>query len=69
MLYNSIVKSKLMFPSVICTPSTKKLSDEIEKVQHKFLRFMSVKINKHMQYTNHDYSNIAKELHKFIKIE
>ena len=61
-LYNSLVKSKLMFGSTIWSPNTQKVSEKIEKVQHKFLRFMSFKINKPMDYTDHEYSEIAKEL-------
>ena len=36
-LYNAYVKSKLLYASQIWSPSTKKLSNEIEKIQHYFL--------------------------------
>ena len=59
-LYNSLVKSILMYCSSVWNPRKKTLSDKLEFVQHKFLRFLSYKINKPMHFKNHNFEPILR---------
>ena len=44
-LYNSYIRSKLEYCSVIWSPSARNLSDKIERVQKKFLKFVCFQCN------------------------
>ena len=57
-LYNSMVKSNLMYGSIIWNPNKKGIVESIEKVQHLFLRFLSYKTNMHMRFDDHNYTPI-----------
>ena len=57
-LYNSIVKSILMFGSVVWTTNNKELIYEIEKVQNDFLGYISYKMHISYNYFQHDYTDI-----------
>ena len=59
-LYNSLVKSNLMYGSSIWNPDKKGIIEELEKVQHLFLRFVSYKTNAPMNYNEHNYDQIMK---------
>ena len=48
-MYNSIIKSNLMYGSIIWNPTQKGKIEELEKVQHLFLRFLSYKTNAPMK--------------------
>ena len=61
-LYNSLVKSSLMFESIIWEPEANYLTYEIEKIQNKFLRFISFKLNIPMRPYDHNYENILNRL-------
>ena len=61
-LFNSIVKSSLMFASIIWESDVKYVNYEIEKVQNIFLRYESFKLNSPMNYNEHDYTNIRQRL-------
>ena len=45
-VYNSFIKSKLMYGSVIWTPTEKGLIYKLEKIQHQFFRILSNKLNR-----------------------
>lgn len=61
-LYKTLVLSKLNYCSIIWSPSYQNDLNKIEAVQRKFLRYISYKIGKPMQKTDHDYSAISKSL-------
>ena len=62
LLYNSTVKSKLMFGAVIWNTFNKDLTYEIEKVQNDFLRYTSFKKRIPFNYMQHDYSGLMQTL-------
>lgn len=57
-LYNSLVKSKLMYGSLIWNTDIAALEYELEKIQNQFLRYLSFKIHEPMHYYNHNYKFI-----------
>ena len=57
-LYNALVKSSLMYGSIIWSPCNNNTIYELEKVQNKFLKFLSWRTNRPMTYLDHDYSFI-----------
>ena len=57
-LYNALIKSTLMFGSTIWNPTNKALIKSLERIQNKFLRFLSYRTNHPMRYIDHDYQNI-----------
>ena len=61
-MYNSIIKSNLMYGSIIWNPTKKSKIEELEKVQHLFLRFISYKTISPMKYNEHNYEIIMKRI-------
>ena len=53
-MYNCIVKSILMYRSVLWNPNKKGVIEALEKIQHFFLRFLSYKTKIPMNYSDHD---------------
>ena len=49
-----------MCGSIIWNPTQKGKIEEVEKVQHLFLRFLSYKTNAPMKYNEHNYDSIMK---------
>ena len=58
LLYNSLVKSKLMFGSIIWNTYNEGLIYEIEKVQNDFLRYIAFKLHIQYDHFDHNYSEI-----------
>ena len=57
-MYNGLVKSSLMYGSIIWSPNNKSTIYNLEKVQNKYLKFLSWKTENPMTYTDHNYTNI-----------
>ena len=57
-IYNSIVKSNLMYGSTLWNPNNIGTITSLEKVQLLFLRFLSYKTDKPMSYIDHNYDPI-----------
>ena len=57
-IYNCIVKSILMYGSCLWNPTKKGTINDLEKIQQKFLRFLSYKTKIPMKYNQHDYAPI-----------
>ena len=61
-IYNSTVKSVLMFNSIIWNPINLNWGKKLEIVQYKFLRFISFKIGQPLHPFDHNYEPILKLL-------
>ena len=61
-LYNTLVKSKLLFGSVVWNTYNNELIYNMEKVQNDFLRYMPYKMNIKFDYFNHNYLDIQNNL-------
>lgn len=59
-LYKSMILPLLIFGSIIWSPQYRNSIYKLEKVQHKFLRALARKTGTPMEYTNHDYTKLAK---------
>ena len=57
-LYISLVRSNIMYGSLIWRPNNKKDIEQIEKIQHKILRYMAFKDKLQFNKFCHDYSNL-----------
>lgn len=61
-LYNALVRSKLVYGSVIWSPYHAYLSMSIERVQHTFLRTAAYRSGRKVARICHDYTTILNDL-------
>ena len=58
-LYKTIVLPTLLYCSQIWSPFVKTLTDHIESVKHRFLRYLSFRSNRAMSRLEHNYTEAA----------
>ena len=61
LIYNTHLKSTLMYGSTIWSPKTNETIYELEKIQNNFLRYVSYKTNEPMSFMEHDFTEIRKK--------
>ena len=61
-LYNALVLPHLEYASVIWSPKTAKNRDVLERVQHRFLRYLAYKMGEPLHRFDHDYGPIMRKV-------
>ena len=61
-LYKSLILPSLTYGSAMWAPYTKNAFAKLESIQHKLLRYCSLKLNQPMHFFDHNYEPIMKRL-------
>jgi len=62
LLYCTLVRSRLEYASMVWDPYQQNHNLLLERIQHRFLRSLSFKLNKPMKFTDHNYDHLLADL-------